>query len=278
MNGGLTAERSTRIDSARNAAEQDLLAKFGEAFESGAKQAQSIADPATRQLGAARIALEHAILQTSQEKDTPAPQVAAMLEKSSPQQVAHFIREGKKSIQRSYGVDAEAMVAALSASVVKVDLPRGFAETESLRQLVEQGRSLVDQSLVGSFQDRGRFADTGQSDYLAATATPASTGVHDKLRNHMIFVESAINHAVRGGQMNPAQAQMLKERVEHQVFTPPADTKLSASFRQYYDSAGRSLRFEVMKEARGVVANKTVSEIAERLHEARERGQRDQGR
>lgn len=278
MSGELTAERSPRVESARAAAEQDLLARFGEAFESGTRQAQGIADPATRELGAARIALEHAILQTAQERDTLAPAVAEMLEKASPQQVAHFIREGKKSIQRSYGVDAEAMVAALSASVVKVDLPRGFAETESLRQLVERGRSLVDQSIVGGYQERGQFANTGRSDYLSAATTPGVTNAQEKLRNHMIFVESAINHAVRGGRLDASQAQMLKERVEHQVFTPPGDTKLSPGFKQYYDSAGRSLRAQVMTEARGVVANKTVSEIAERLHEARERGQRDQGR
>lgn len=278
MSAEIAAEPAQRLSNARTAAEQSLLARFGEAFESGARQAQAIADPATRRLGAARIALEHAILQTAQEKQTPAPEVAAMLGKASPQQIAHFIREGKKSIERSYGVDAEAMVAALSASVVKVDLPKGFAQTEALRQLVETGRSLVDQSLVGAFQERGQFANTGRSDYLSSVVTPGITVAQDKLRNHMIFVESAIDHAVRGGQMSSGQAQMLKERVEHQVFTPPDGTKLSPGFKQYFDSAGRSLRSQVMKEARHVVANKTVTEIAQRLHEARERPAHDRSR
>ena len=103
MSAEIAAEPAQRLSNARTAAEQSLLARFGEAFENGARQAQAIADPATRQLGAARIALEHAILQTAQEKQMPAPEVAAMLGKASPQQIAHFIREGKKSIERSYG-------------------------------------------------------------------------------------------------------------------------------------------------------------------------------
>jgi hypothetical protein len=272
VNGAASAEQARPISSARSQAEQDLLARFGEAFESGTRQAQAIADPATRAMGAARIALEHAILQTAQEKETPAPVVASMLERASPQQVAHFIREGKRSIQRNYGVEPEAMVAALSAGVVKVDLPRGFAQTEALRQLVEQGRSLVDQSIVGTYQMRGQFTDTGNSDYLSSSASPAVTAAQTKLRNHMIFVESAIDHAVRGGRLDATQGQMLKERVEHQVFTPPQDTKFSPGFRQFYDSAGRTLRSDVMREARSVVNNTTVAQIAERLQEARQRG------
>src|ERR1019366_4151327 len=71
VNGGASAEQARPISRARSQAEQDLLARFGEAFESGTRQAQAIADPATRAMGAARIALEHAILQTAQEKETP---------------------------------------------------------------------------------------------------------------------------------------------------------------------------------------------------------------
>ena len=271
-------EQAMSVSSARSSVEQKLLARFGEAFEKGETSAKAISDPATRALGAARIALEHAILLTSIEKDTPSPAVATMLESASPHQVAHFIREGKKSIQRSYGVDAEAMVAALSASVVKVDLPRGFAQTEELRQLVEQGRSLVDQAIATQYQSRGTFAETHRSDVLTSIAEPATAAITSKLQNHMIFIESAINHAVRGGRLTEPQAQMLKERVEHQVFTPPADTKFSPAFKKFYDSAGRGMRSDVMRETHKVVDNKTVADIAQRLHDARERSRGDQAR
>lgn len=70
---------------------------------------------------------------------------------------------------------------------------------------------------------------------------------------------------------------MLKERVEHQVFHTPADTKLSDQFKSFYDRTGQSLRREVMSDARKITTNKTVAEIAERLHEARERVQRVRG-
>lgn len=269
---------ATPIQVTREKLEQGLLAKFGEAFEKAAEQARAITDPARRALGAARIALEHAVLQTALEKDMPTKSVAAMLDKASPQQVAHFIREGRKSVQRTYGVDADAMVAALSAQVANVDLPRGMAQTQTMQQLVEQGRSLVQQSVMEAYQTRGQFTmHSPRSDYLSMQQSTAAVSARDQLKNHMVFVESAIDYAVRSGKMDAQQAGMLKERVEHQVFHTPADTKLSEQFKTFYDRTGQSLRREVMTDARKVTNDKTVAEIAERLHEARERVQRMRG-
>lgn len=269
---------ATPIQVTREKLEQGLLAKFGEAFEKAAEQARAITDPARRALGAARIALEHAVLQTALEKDMPTKSVAAMLDKASPQQVAHFIREGRKSVQRTYGVDADAMVAALSAQVANVDLPRGMAQTQTMQQLVEQGRSLVQQSVMEAYQTRGQFTmHSPRSDYLSVQQSTAAVTARDQLKNHMVFVESAIDYAVRSGKMDAQQAGMLKERVEHQVFHTPADTKLSEQFKTFYDRTGQSLRREVMTDARKVTNDKTVAEIAERLHEARERVQRMRG-
>ena len=90
----------------------------------------------------------------------------------------------------------------------------------------------------------------------------------------MVFIESAIDYAVRSGKMDSTQAVMLKERVEHQVFHTPADTKLSDQFKSFYDRTGQGLRREVMTDARKITNDRTVGEIAERLHEARERVQR----
>lgn len=64
---------------------------------------------------------------------------------------------------------------------------------------------------------------------------------------------------------------MLKERVDHQMFNTPAETKLSEKFKSFYDRTGQSLRREVMTDARKVTNDKTVAEIAERLHQAANR-------
>ena len=263
------------IQATREKIEQGLLAKFGEAFEKAAEQAKGITDPARRELGAARIALEHAVLQTAIEKDVPTKSVATMLEKASPQQVAHFIRAGKTSIQRNYGVQADAMVAALSAQVANVDLPRGMAQTETVRQLVEQGRGLVQKAVTEAYQVRGQFENYGSRSEMVVAQTPAvAASAKEQLKNHMVFIESAIDYAVRSGRMNGEQGQMLKDRVEHQIFHTPADTKLSAQFKSFYDREGRDMRGDVMREARKITNDKTVAEIAERLHEARDRVQR----
>jgi hypothetical protein len=266
---------ATPIAVTREKLEQGLLAKFGEAFEKAAEQAKAIADPARRALGAARIALEHAVLQTALEKDMPTKSVAQMLERASPQQVAHFIREGRKSIERTYGVDADAMVSALSAQVANVDLPRGFAQTEAMRQLVEQGRGLVQKAVGEAYQTRGQVNAWGpRSEVLSAAQSAAGVTARDQLKNHMVFIESAINYAVRAGKMNPEQGAMLKERTEHQIFHAPDDPKLSQGFKTFYDREGQGMRREVMADARRVTNDKTIAEIAERLHEARERVQR----
>lgn len=268
-------QRSTPMQATREKIEQGLLAKFGEAYEKAAEQANSIADPARRELGAARIALEHAVLQTALEKDLPTKSVAAMLEKASPQQVAHFIKEGRKSVQRTYGVDAGAMVAALSAQVANVDLPRGMAQTESMRQLVEQGRGLVGQAVGELYQTRGQFNPDGpRSDYVTSRTPQGALSATEQLKNHMVFIESAVDYAVRSGNMDATQGQMLKARIEHQVFTTPADAKFSPQFKDFHDKVGTRLRGEVMTDARKVTNNKTVAEIAERLHEARDRVQK----
>lgn len=170
------------------------------------------------------------------------------------------------------------MVAALSAQVAKVDLPRGMVQTQAMQQLVEQGRSLVQQSVMEAYQTRGQFAmNSPRSDHLTMQQSTAAVSARDQLKNHMVFVESAIDYAVRSGKMGSEQAVMLKERVEHQVFHTPADTKLSDQFKSFYDRTGQSLRREVMSDARKITTNKTVAEIAERLHEARERVQRVRG-
>lgn len=266
---------ATPIQAARDRIEQGLLAKFGEAFEKGMEQTAALSDPNVRALGAARIALEHAVLQTALEKDMPTKSVATMIEKASPQQVAHFIREGKKSIQQTYGIRPEIMVAALSAQVANVDLPRGMAQTETMRQLIEQGRGLVHQAVNDMYQVRGRYEFNSPRSEVLAVQTPAGAmSAKDRLTNHMVFVESAIDYAVKAGRMDAPQGQMLKERVEHQIFNVPSDTKFSPEFKSFYDKAGQGIRREVMDETRRVTSSKTVAEIAERLADARARVER----
>jgi hypothetical protein len=274
------AVSSMSMQSTRENIEQGLLAKFGEAFEKAEAQVQGIADPGRRALGAARIALEHAVLQTAIEKDMPTKSVASMLDKASPQQVAHFIKEGRKSVQRNYGVDADAMVSALSAKVANVDVPRGMAQTEAMRELVEKGRALVHQTVSEKFEVRGRFAanDHFRSENLQMQKSPGMDSARDRLQNHMVFIESAIDHAVKSNRIDSENGRMLKERVEHAVFTVPTDNKLSAQFKQFYESSGRGLRQEVMTDARKITSDKTVAEIADRLHQARERVQQIRSR
>lgn len=270
----------TPMEANREKIEHGLLAKFGEAFEKAEAQAQTITDPGRRALGAARIALEHAVLQTAIEKDMPTKSVAAMLDKASPQQVAHFIKEGRKSVQRTYGIDADAMVSALSAKVANVDVARGMAQTEAMRELVERGRALVHQTVSERYDIRGRFSlnENHRSDYLEVQQSPGAATAREKLQNHMVFIESAIDHAVKSGRLNSQDGQMLKDRVEHQVFTVPAENKLSSQFKQFYEHTGKDLRGEVMQDARKITNSKTVAEIAERLHDARERVQQIRAR
>lgn len=260
------------VQNTRDRIEQGLLAQFGKAFERATEAAKTISDPARRALGAARIALEHAVLQTALEKDMPTRSVTSMLEQASPQQVAHFIKSGRQSIERVYGVQPEQMAAALSAQVANLDLPRGLAQTEAMRELVDQGRNLVNKAVGEMYASRGTFAfDSPRSDYLQLQTPAGAITPKEQLTNHMTFIESAVNYAVSAGKLDQQQGQALKDRIEHQIFNVPPDSKLSPNFQQFYERKGAGLRQEVMADARKVTNSRTVAEIAQRLHEARDR-------
>lgn len=267
-------EQSANINDTRERIEQGMLAKFGEAFEKSQAHAQQLENPALREKSAERMALEHAVLQTALEKDMPTRHVTQMLEKASPQQVARLVREGRKSIHKSYGIEADAMVAALSAKVADVDLPRSIGTTEPMKQLIEQGRALVQRSTLDAFQSRGHFQQgRGPRDEQLQLRTEAGRPLtaKEELTNHMVFIESAVDSAVKAGRFNEQQGQMLKQRIENGVFNVPREARLSQQFTQFQEATGPRLRQEVMNDARRVTQNRTVAEIAQRLHEARER-------
>lgn len=251
----------------RERLEQGLLAHFGQTVAAARQEAAAVRSPQLQQLGEARIALEHAVLQTALEKDVSTTRVVAMLERTTPDQVAQLVQQGKQSIERTYGLDAGAMVAALSAHVADLDLPRTMVQTETVRQLVDHGRALTQAAMLDGFQNRGRIDHTNPH---ALVVTDRQSTAQAELKNHMVFVESAINHAAQKGQLTPDQAHSLKERIEHQVFQVPNDLKVSPQFKQYFQSAGQALRHDTMTEARRVATTKTVSEIAERLDRARQ--------
>lgn len=268
----MPVDRSGAVQSNREKIEQDLLAQIGKQI---AKAEQQMAG-GNRDLNAARVALEHATLQTALEKDMPTKSVAQMLEKASPSQVADFIKAGKRSIEKTYNIQPEMMVAALSAQVANVDLPKGFAQTEAMKELIDRGRSLANQAVTEQFGERGRFTagPAGRAgerfDYVDVRTAQGVPTIKDQLKNHMVFVESAVDYAVKAGKMDAQQGQSLKERIEHQVFNIPAEGKMSDQFKSYHQRASQDLRSEVMRDARSVTQNKTVAEIADRLSQARQ--------
>jgi hypothetical protein len=260
------------LQAAREKIEQDILEAAGRV----AKERESQLSGQSRSLAASAIALEHATLRAALEKDMPTKSVAQLLEKSSPSQVAEFIKAGKRSIEQQYGMDASLMVAALSAQVANVNLPKGLAQTDSMRDLVERGRNLVSAAVQEQYAERGKFTagsfgrGSERHNNMNLLSADGVLAIKDQLKSHMTFVEAAVNYAVSAKKLEPQEGADLKARLEHQIFNVPKETKVSDQFKGYYEQAARNMRTEVMTDVRKVTQSKTVSEIAERLATARQ--------
>lgn len=258
------------VEKDRNSAAWDILKKFGEtigrAEENAAKKTSS---PAERKLTAARVSLEYAVISTARERGVGTEVVAAALEGASVGQQAMMIKEGRAALGRAYNIEPEVLVSALAGKVVSMDMPQGLGSTPALDKMVDTARNLVIGIVQDEYQNRGRFnAGNGVNDgYVTLKSDSANAPYKTELATRLAFMESTIDAAAAKGVIGKESAQMLKERIESQVFQPrpPQSIKFSQEFRAYFDSRGASMRTEAMKEVRGVTQSSTVQDIAKKL-------------
>lgn len=254
----------------RNVADS-ILSKIGAAIEKAEQNAAArTTDPAMRKLMGARMALEYAVLATAREKNVATEIVATALKGATVEQQAAMLREGTAALGRAYRVEPEVLVNVFAGRLTDVEMPKGLGSTPEIDKMVDTCRTLVTSIVKDEYADRGRFegGDSRRGDsFIALKSEGIVSPAKTELAARMAFMESSIDAAVGKGAISQVNAEMLKERIEAQVFQPrpPQSLQFSKEFLSFFEQRGKGIRIDAMKEVRGVTQSQTVQEIAAKL-------------
>lgn len=258
------------MEGQRRDAADAILSKFGASIEKAEQNAAAkTSDPAMRKLMAARMALEYAVLATAREKNMATEAVANALKSATVAQQATMIREATAALGRAYRVEPEVLVNVFAGQLADVNMPKGLGSTPEIDKMVDACRNLVTSIMKDEYANRGRFeAGSGRShSFIALKSEGIVSPVKTELAARLAFMESSIDTAVGKGAISELNADMLKERIEAQVFQPrpPQSLQFSKEFAAFFELRGKGIRIEAMKEVRGVTQSQTVQEIAAKL-------------
>lgn len=248
-----------------------ILAKIGATIEKAEQNAAAkTSDPAMRKLMGARMALEYAVLATAREKNMATEVVAMALKGATVAQQATMLKDGAAALGRAYRVEPEVLVNVFAGRLNDVEMPKGLGSTPEIDKMVDTCRNLVTSIVKDEYAHRGRFegGGSGKSDsFIALKSEGVVAPAKTELAARLAFMESSIDAAVGKGSISKVNADMLKERIEAQVFQPrpPQSLQFSKEFTAFFEQRGKGLRIEAMKEVRGVTQSQTVQEIAAKL-------------
>lgn len=247
-----------------------ILTKFGSAIEKAEQNAAAkTTDLGMKKLMAARMALEYAVLATARERNMATEMVATALKGATVAQQAAMLKEGAAALGRAYRVEPEVLVNVFAGRLNDVDMPKGLGSTPEIDKMVDTCRSLMTSIVKDEYANRGRFGGGGsKSDsFIALKSEGVVAPAKTELAARLAFMESSIDAAVGKGAITQRNADMLKERIEAQVFQPrpPQSLQFSKEFTAFFEQRGKGIRIEAMKEVRGVTQSQTVQEIAAKL-------------
>lgn len=248
-----------------------ILAKIGATIEKAEQNAAAkTSDPAMRKLMGARMALEYAVLATAREKNMATEVVATALKGATVAQQTAMLKEGSAALGRAYRVEPEVLVNVFAGRLNDVEMPKGLGSTPEIDKMVDTCRNLVTSIVKDEYANRGRFegGGSGKSDsFIALKSEGIVAPAKTELAARLAFMESSIDAAVGKGAISQVNADMLKERIEAQVFQPrpPQSLQFSKEFTAFFEQRGKGLRIDAMKEVRGVTQSQTVQEIAAKL-------------
>lgn len=258
------------MEGQRRDTSDSILAKFGAAIEKAEHNAAAkTTDPGMRKLMAARMALEYAVLATAREKHVATELVATALKGATVEQQTHMLKEGSAALGRAYRVEPEVLVNVFAGKLSDVAMPKGLGSTPEIDKMVDTCRNLVTSIVKDEYAHRGRFegGSARSESFIALKSEGLVTPAKTELAARVAFMESTIDSAVGRGAISQLNADMLKERIEAQVFQPrpPQSLQFSKEFVAFFEQRGKGIRIEAMTEVRGVTQSQTVQDITARL-------------
>lgn len=245
-----------------------ILTKFGASIEKAEQSAAAkTSDPAMKKLMAARMALEYAVLATAREKNVATEMAATVLKGATVAQQAAMLKQGAAALGRAYGVEPEVLVNVFAGRLTDVDMPKALGSTPEIDKMVDTCRNLVTSIVKDEYAQRGRLESGRGDSFIALTSEGVVAPAKSEVAARLAFMESSIDAAVEKNAISQANAGMLKERIEAQVFQPrpPQSLQFSKEFAAFFEQRGKGIRIEAMKEVRGVTQSQTVQEIAAKL-------------
>lgn len=259
-----------RVETARSGAAWDIMSKFGEVLAKAEKAvAAKLQDPAMRKMAAARVSLEYAVIATARERALGTEVVAGALSGATVAQQAMLIKEGRAALGRAFGTEPDLLVGALAGKMVEVEMPRGMGTNPAMDKMIDAARNLVVGVVRDEYSSRGSFnvGASHRDSSMSLKSEAVTAPLKAELATRLAFIESSVDAAVAKGVMTETNGQMLKERIEAQVFQPrpPQSMEFSKQFMDYFTSRGQAMRAEVMKDVRTVTQSQTVQDIAKKL-------------
>jgi hypothetical protein len=259
-----------QMESTRRDATESILSRFGASLAKAEQLASAkTSDPWLKKVTAARMALEYAVLATAREKGAATEVVAGALKGASIEQQAAMIKEGAAAMGRAYRVEPEVLVNVFAGKIADVAMPRGLGSTPEIDKMVDTCRSLVTSIVQQEYASRGKFTagSYDKDSFIALKSDGVVSPAKSELAARVAFMESAIDSASKAGTISAANAGMLKERIEAQVFQPrpPQSLNFSKEFTAFFEHRGKGIRIEAMKEVRGITQSQTVQDIEAKL-------------
>jgi hypothetical protein len=167
------------------------------------------------------------------------------------------------------GVEPEVLVNVFAGRLTDVEMPEGLGSTPEIDKMVDTCANLMTSIVKDEYANRVRFeGGTGHRDsFIALESEGIVAPAKTELAARMAFMESSIDAAAGMGAIGQVNADMLKERIEAQVFQPrpPQSLQFSKEFTAFFEQRGKGIRINAMKEVRGVTQSQTVKEIIAKL-------------
>ena len=259
-----------QMESARRDATESILSRFGASLAKAEQLASAkTADPWLKKVTAARMALEYAVLATAREKGAATEVVASALTAASVEQQATMIKEGAAALGRAFRVEPEVLANVFAGKMTDVSMPKGLGSTPEIDKMVDTCRSLVTSIVQQEYASRGQFTvgSYDRDSFIALKSDGVVSPAKSELASRVAFMESAIDSASKAGSISEANAGMLKDRIEAQVFQPrpPQSLSFSKAFTAFFEHRGKGIRIEAMTEVRGITQSRTVQDIEAKL-------------
>jgi hypothetical protein len=259
-----------KMEAGRRDTAEAILSKFGATLEKAEGiAAQKHTDPWMKKVAASRVALEYAVLATAREKNVPTQVAGQALQGLTIVQQAAMVKNGTEALGNTYRIEPDVLVNAFAGQMMQVEMPKGLGSTPEIDKMVDTCRNLVTNIVKDEYATRGRFtAGTYDKDsFIALKSDGVVSPTKSELASRLAFMESSIDAAAARGAIAQGNANMLKERIESQVFQPrpPQSLEFSKEFNNFFEQRGKGLRIEAMKEVRSVTQSQTVQEITAKL-------------